>query len=69
MTAAPSLFMAAALKAFISAKQEAKAAKMRGRREFFCFRCRAPRKPWGNIADAYLSYRKNRQADRPLQRL
>jgi hypothetical protein len=46
----PTLVTGAVLKAFIAKRQQA------GRRtcalgEFFCFRCRAPRKPWGGMAD------------------
>ncbi len=47
----PIVVHGAALKAFISAKQKAKRQKC-APGEFFCFRCRAPRKPWGGIADA-----------------
>lgn len=47
----PILIHGATLKAFISEKQQAKRQKC-APGEFFCFRCRAPRKPWGNVADA-----------------
>jgi hypothetical protein len=46
----PILVHGAALKAFLSERQEARRQKC-GPGEFFCFRCRAPRKPWGNVAD------------------
>lgn len=46
----PILVHGAALKAFISERQEAKRQKC-APDEFFCFRCRAPRKLWGNVAD------------------
>jgi hypothetical protein len=46
----PILISGAALKAFISGRQQARKQKcMPG--EFFCFRCRAPRKPWDGMAD------------------
>ena len=41
----------AALKAFLSEKQESRRQKC-GPGEFLCFRCRAPRKPWADMADA-----------------
>lgn len=47
----PILVHGATLKAFISEKQQARRQKC-APGEFFCFRCRAPRKPWGNVADA-----------------
>jgi len=46
----PILISGAALKAFIAERQQARKQKcLPG--EFFCFRCRAPRKPWGGMAD------------------
>jgi hypothetical protein len=46
----PILISGAALKAFIAGRQQARKQKcLPG--EFFCFRCRAPRKPWGGMAD------------------
>ena len=47
----PILVHGAVLKAFISEKQQARRQKC-APGEFFCFRCRAPRKPWGHVADA-----------------
>lgn len=38
------------LKAFIKERQQARQQKC-APDEFFCFRCRAPRKPWGDMAD------------------
>jgi hypothetical protein len=38
------------LKAFIKERQQARRQKCPPG-EFFCFRCRAPRKPWGDMAD------------------
>jgi hypothetical protein len=46
----PILISGAALKAFISGRQRARKKKCASC-EFFCFRCRAPRKPWGGMAD------------------
>jgi hypothetical protein len=46
----PTLVHGTALRAFISEKQHARRQKC-GPSEFFCFRCRAPRKVWGNAAD------------------
>mgnify|MGYP002386631203 CR=1 FL=1 len=46
----PLLIHGSRLKAFLSTrKQDRKQACRPG--EFFCFRCRAPRKPWGGTAD------------------
>ena len=47
----PVLVHGATLKAFLSEKQQARRQKC-APGEFFCFRCRAPRKPWGSTADA-----------------
>jgi hypothetical protein len=41
------------LKAFLSRRQQARRRKCASG-EFFCFRCRAPRKPWANLADVSL---------------
>ena len=38
------------LKAFVTERQQARRQKC-APGEFFCFRCRAPRKPWGDTAD------------------
>jgi len=46
----PILVHGAVLKAFISERQQARRQKC-GPGEFFCFRCRASRKAWGNVAD------------------
>jgi hypothetical protein len=47
----PVLVHGSTLKTYLSEKQEAKRQKC-GPGEFYCFRCRAPRKPWANMADA-----------------
>src|SRR5579863_6644015 len=46
----PILVSGAALKAFIRTGQQARRQKC-APGEFFCFRCRAPRRPWGGLAD------------------
>lgn len=46
----PPLVHGSALKSFITERQEARRQTCR-LGELFCFRCRAPRKPWGNMAD------------------
>jgi hypothetical protein len=46
----PILVHGAVLKAFISERQQGRRQKC-GPGEFYCFRCRAPRKAWGNVAD------------------
>jgi hypothetical protein len=46
----PILISGAPLRAFISRRQEARKQKC-APGEFFCFRCRAPRKPWGGMVD------------------
>jgi Helix-turn-helix domain len=46
----PILISGAALRAFITRRQQARKQKC-APGEFFCFRCRAPRKPWGGMAD------------------
>jgi hypothetical protein len=46
----PILVSGAVLKAFILGRQQARKQKC-APGEFFCFRCRAPRKPWGGVAD------------------
>jgi hypothetical protein len=46
----PTLVHGTALRAFIAGKKHARRQKC-GPSEFFCFRCRAPRKAWGNAAD------------------
>lgn len=46
----PVLIHGRALKAFLSARQERSRAPC-AVGEFYCFRCRAPRPPWGGIAD------------------
>jgi hypothetical protein len=38
------------LKSFMTERQQARRQKCQPG-EFFCFRCRAPRKPWGDMAD------------------
>jgi hypothetical protein len=46
----PVLIYGRALKAFLSARQERNRASC-AVGEFYCFRCRVPRSPWGGIAD------------------
>jgi Helix-turn-helix domain len=46
----PILVNGAELRAFISGRQKARKQKC-APGEFFCFRCRAPQKPWGGMAD------------------
>jgi hypothetical protein len=46
----PILVSGAELRAFITGRQQARKQKC-GPGEFFCFRCRATRKPWGGMAD------------------
>jgi hypothetical protein len=46
----PILVLGTVLKAFVTERQQARRQKCQPG-EFFCFRCRAPRKPWGNMAD------------------
>jgi hypothetical protein len=46
----PILVSGAALKAFIIGRQQARKRKC-APGEFYCFRCRAPRKPWDGMAD------------------
>ncbi len=46
----PIVVSGAALRAFIAGRQQARKQKC-ALGEFFCFRCRAPRKPWGGMAD------------------
>jgi hypothetical protein len=47
----PLLVHGSALKSFLDTRQQARQHKC-APGEFFCFRCRAPRQPWGNVADA-----------------
>ena len=46
----PVLVHGSVLKAFLAQRQEARRQKC-APGEFFCFRCRAPRRPWGNLVD------------------
>jgi hypothetical protein len=46
----PVLVHGTVLKAFIKERRQARRQKCQPG-EFFCFRCRAPRKPWGDMAD------------------
>jgi hypothetical protein len=46
----PVLVHGSDLKAFLAQRQEARQRKCASG-EFFCFRCRAPRRPWGNLVD------------------
>lgn len=46
----PQLIHGSVLKAFLSQRQQERRHKC-ALEEFFCFRCRAPRKPWGAMAD------------------
>jgi hypothetical protein len=46
----PILVGGLALRAFITGRQRARKRKCASG-EFFCFRCRVPRKPWGGMAD------------------
>lgn len=46
----PILVHGAVLRTFISERQQARRQKC-SLDEFFCFRCRVPRKAWGNVAD------------------
>ena len=46
----PLLIHGVALKAFLAERQEARK-KVCGLGEFFCFKCRAPRTPYGGMAD------------------
>jgi hypothetical protein len=46
----PILVHGSVLKAFLAQRQEARRQKC-APGEFFCFRCRAPRRPWLNLAD------------------
>jgi hypothetical protein len=46
----PVLVHGSDLKAFLAQRQEARRRKC-APGEFFCFRCRAPRRPWGNLVD------------------
>jgi hypothetical protein len=46
----PVLVHGSVLKAFLVQRQEARRQKC-APGEFFCFRCRAPRRPWVNLAD------------------
>jgi hypothetical protein len=46
----PILVQGAVLKAFVKERQRARRQKCQPG-EFFCFRCRAPRKPWADMAD------------------
>jgi excisionase family DNA binding protein len=45
----PTLVHGSALKAFLTAKRRARERQC-GVGEFFCFRCREPRRPWGDMA-------------------
>jgi hypothetical protein len=47
----PVLVHGSVLKAFLAQRQDARRQKC-ARGEFFCFRCRAPRRPWSNLVDA-----------------
>lgn len=53
----PMLVYGSTLKAFLKERQQARRQKC-ALGECFCFRCRAPRKPWGNTAD--LSFRSDK---------
>ena len=46
----PLLIHGSALKSYLNAKQSSKSAKC-ALNELFCFRCKAPRKPWGGLVD------------------
>ena len=46
----PILVHGAMLRTFLSERQQARRHKC-GLSEFFCFRCRVPRRAWGNVAD------------------
>ena len=46
----PILISGSVLRVFIIGRQQARKRKC-APGEFFCFRCRAPRKPWGGMAD------------------
>ena len=46
----PLLIHGSHLKAFLSRRRQSRKRTCR-RGEFYCFRCRAPRKPWGGTAD------------------
>ena len=47
----PTLVYGAVLVAFLAERQQARRRKC-ALGEFYCFKCRAPRKPWGDTADA-----------------
>jgi hypothetical protein len=53
----PVLVHGTALKVFLKERQRSRRQKC-APGEFFCFRCRAPRKPWGDTAD--LSFRSDK---------
>ena len=46
----PLLVQGSALKSYLSDKQSSKSSKC-ALNELFCFRCKAPRKPWGGLVD------------------
>jgi len=55
----PILMHGSALKAFLAGRRQARRQACRAG-EFYCFRCRAPRLPWGGMAD--VSFRSDKVA-------
>jgi hypothetical protein len=48
----PLLIHGAELKAFLARRQDDRRTRC-GPGEFFCFRCKTPRKPWGGLVDTF----------------